>query len=70
MMKFVNVCFLCLSLSFQEFTVNVSEEFIEHALEGSLAIEVWGHRSSGFNASKPGWEIDNLSAKSRSLADR
>ncbi|XP_072028928.1 kinesin-like protein KIF13A isoform X2 [Amphiura filiformis] len=54
----------------QEYIVNVSEEFIEHALEGSLAIEVWGHRSSGFNSSKPGWEIDNLSAKSRSLADR
>ncbi|XP_022106893.1 kinesin-like protein KIF13A isoform X4 [Acanthaster planci] len=55
----------------KEFTVNVSEDFIEHALEGSLAIEVWGHRSSGFNtSSKPGWEIDNLSAKSRSLADR
>ncbi|XP_038051604.1 kinesin-like protein KIF13B [Patiria miniata] len=55
----------------KEFTVNVSEDFIEHALEGSLAIEVWGHRSSGFNtSSKPGWEIDNLNAKSRSLADR
>ncbi|XP_071804732.1 kinesin-like protein KIF13A isoform X3 [Asterias amurensis] len=55
----------------KEFTVNVSEDFIEHALEGSLAIEVWGHRSGGFNtSSKPGWEIDNINAKSRSLADR
>ena len=49
----------------------MSEDFIEHALEGSLAIEVWGHRSGGFNtSSKPGWEIDNINAKSRSLADR
>ncbi|XP_071504445.1 kinesin-like protein KIF13A [Diadema antillarum] len=55
----------------KEFTVSVTEEFIEHALEGSLAIEVWGHRvgTHGF-LSKPGWEIDSLHAKSRSLADR
>eukprot|EP00057_Strongylocentrotus_purpuratus_P008261 XP_011662735.1 PREDICTED: kinesin-like protein KIF13A isoform X3 [Strongylocentrotus purpuratus] len=55
----------------KEFTVNVTEEFIEHALEGSLAVEVWGHRVGNHGlVSKPGWEIDSLHSKSRSLADR
>ncbi|XP_006822605.2 kinesin-like protein KIF13A [Saccoglossus kowalevskii] len=54
----------------REYTVNVTEEFIEHALEGSLAVEVWGHRSAGFDAKPSGWEVDSLHAKSRSLADR
>ncbi|XP_077990731.1 kinesin-like protein KIF13A [Glandiceps talaboti] len=54
----------------REYTVNVSEEFIEHALEGSLAVEVWGHRSAGFDTRPTGWEVDSLHAKSRSLADR
>ncbi|XP_071956300.1 kinesin-like protein KIF13A isoform X3 [Antedon mediterranea] len=57
----------------REFTVNVSEEFVEHALEGSLAVEVWGHRSSGtevFSGSNAGWQMENIHAKSRSLADR
>ncbi|KAJ8021167.1 Kinesin-like protein KIF13A [Holothuria leucospilota] len=55
----------------KEFTVSVTEEFIEHALEGSLAIEVWGHRIGGSNSPHSnGWEVDNISAKSRTLADR
>ncbi|XP_070533072.1 kinesin-like protein KIF13A isoform X2 [Ptychodera flava] len=54
----------------KEYTVNVTEEFIEHALDGSLAIEVWGHRSAGFDTKPTGWEVDSLHAKSRSLADR
>lgn len=59
------------SYLFQEFTVSVTEEFIEHALEGSLAIEVWGHRIGGSNSPHSnGWEVDNISAKTRTLADR
>ncbi|XP_033100140.1 kinesin-like protein KIF13A isoform X3 [Anneissia japonica] len=54
----------------REFTVNVSEEFVEHALEGSLAVEVWGHRSSGETSGSSSWQMDNIHAKSKSLADR
>ena len=30
--------------SLQEFKLNVTEEFFEYCLEGSLAIEIYGHR--------------------------
>jgi kinesin family protein 13 len=53
----------------QEYTVNVTEEFLEHCAEGALSIEVWGHRSVGFSRSK-GWEVEQQQAKARSLADR
>ncbi|KAK0163260.1 hypothetical protein PV327_006961 [Microctonus hyperodae] len=55
----------------KDFTVPVTEEFIEHCSEGALSIEVWGHRSAGFSRSKPGWEVEQQQlAKARSLADR
>ncbi|XP_076752866.1 kinesin-like protein KIF13A isoform X2 [Xylocopa sonorina] len=54
----------------KDFTVPITEEFIEHCAEGALSIEVWGHRSAGFSRSKPGWEVEQLLAKARSLADR
>ncbi|XP_074656043.1 kinesin-like protein KIF13A isoform X2 [Tubulanus polymorphus] len=53
----------------QDFKVSVNEEFIEHATEGALSIEVWGHRSSGFSP-QAGFELENVQAKSRSLLDR
>lgn len=53
-----------------EFTVPVTEEFLEHCAEGALSIEVWGHRSAGFSRAKPGWEVEQQLAKARSLADR
>lgn len=31
----------------QDFTVVVTEEFLEYVQEDALSIEVWGHRSSG-----------------------
>lgn len=46
----------------------VTEEFIEHCVEGALSIEVWGHRSAGFVAGS--WEVDSVTAKSRSVMDR
>ena len=53
---------------FQEFSVYVTEEFMEHCVEGALSIEVWGHRSMGF---VPGtWDLDPVQAKSRSVMDR
>ncbi len=33
----------------QAFTVEVSEEFYSFIEDGSLAVEVWGHRRSGFH---------------------
>ncbi|EFN63762.1 Kinesin-like protein KIF13A [Camponotus floridanus] len=55
----------------KDFTVPITEEFMEHASEGALSIEVWGHRSAGFSRSKPGWEVEQQQlAKARSLADR
>ncbi|XP_026672214.1 kinesin-like protein KIF13B isoform X3 [Ceratina calcarata] len=54
----------------KDFTVPITEEFIEHCAEGALSIEVWGHRSAGFSRSKPGWEVEQQLAKARSLADR
>lgn len=53
----------------KDYTVNVTEEFLEHCAEGALSIEVWGHRSVGFSRSK-GWEVEQQQAKARSLADR
>ncbi|XP_029155679.1 kinesin-like protein KIF13A isoform X3 [Nylanderia fulva] len=55
----------------KDFTIPITEEFMEHAAEGALSIEVWGHRSAGFSRSKPGWEVEQQQlAKARSLADR
>lgn len=54
----------------QDYSVNVTEEFLEHCAEGALSIEVWGHRSVGFSRSK-GWEVEQQQQeKARSLADR
>ncbi|ENN74255.1 hypothetical protein YQE_09227, partial [Dendroctonus ponderosae] len=54
----------------RDFTVTLSEEFIEHCAEGALSIEVWGNRSAGFSKYKPGWEVEQQLATARSLLDR
>lgn len=53
----------------KDYTVSITEEFLEHCAEGALSIEVWGHRSVGFSKSK-GWEVEQQQAKARSLVDR
>lgn len=53
----------------QEFAVNVTEDFAEYCADGALSVEVWGNRSSGFSAFS-GWQIEQMQAKSRSIADR
>ena len=50
-----------------QFTIPITEEFMEHCAEGALSIEVYGHRSAGF-ASKAKWAERIRLAKS--LADR
>ncbi|CAH1248127.1 KIF13A [Branchiostoma lanceolatum] len=54
----------------REFTVNVTEEFMDFLENGAWSIEVWGHRSAGFDSTKPGWEVDHVSQKAKSLRDR
>ncbi|XP_066259078.1 kinesin-like protein KIF13A isoform X2 [Euwallacea similis] len=54
----------------RDFTLNNTEEFIEHCIEGALSIEVWGNRSAGFSKYKPGWEVEQQLATARSLLDR
>lgn len=49
--------------SFQSFMVDVSEEFLDFIEECTLAVEVWGHRRSGFldiNASSLATEDGDL----------
>lgn len=53
----------------KDYTVSITEELLEHCIEGALSIEVWGHRSAGFSKSK-GWEVEQQQAKARSLVDR
>ena len=42
--------------SLQSVTVEVTDEFLEFIEEGALAVEVWGHRRSGFDLHVPGSE--------------
>ncbi|XP_049881981.1 kinesin-like protein KIF13B isoform X2 [Pectinophora gossypiella] len=54
-----------------DFTVPLTEEFVDHCAEGALSIEVWGHRSAGFSRARGNWEVEQQQlAKARSLADR
>ncbi len=41
---------------FQVFNVEVNDDFLEYLQEGALAVEVWGHRRSGF--------LDNVATES------
>lgn len=54
----------------KDYTVLITEDFLEHCADGALSIEVWGHRSAGFGVSRNGWEVDQQLAKARSLVDR
>lgn len=54
----------------KDYHIPVTEDFLEHCVDGALSLEVWGHRSAGFAHSQPGWEVDHQLAKARSLADR
>ena len=34
----------------QTFNIEVTEDFLEYINDGALAVEVWGHRRSGFDS--------------------
>lgn len=52
----------------KDFKVHTTEEFIEHCQDGALSIEVWGHRSQGFNLGDK--NVDSVNVRSRSLSER
>ncbi|XP_007936962.1 kinesin-like protein KIF13B [Orycteropus afer afer] len=53
-----------------EFSVNITEDFIEHLSEGALAIEVYGHKVTDPRKNPALWDLGIIQAKTRSLRDR
>ncbi|XP_070924542.1 kinesin-like protein KIF13B isoform X2 [Macaca nemestrina] len=53
-----------------EFSVNITEDFIEHLSEGALAIEVYGHKINDPRKNPALWDLGIIQAKTRSLRDR
>ncbi|KGL74697.1 Kinesin-like KIF13B, partial [Tinamus guttatus] len=53
-----------------EFSVSISEDFMEHLYDGALAIEVYGHKQSGDRRNPALWDLGIIQAKTRSLRDR
>uniref|UniRef100_A0A452E9J1 Kinesin family member 13B n=1 Tax=Capra hircus TaxID=9925 RepID=A0A452E9J1_CAPHI len=53
-----------------EFSVSVTEDFIEHLSEGALAIEVYGHKMNDPRKNPALWDLGIIQAKTRSLRDR
>ncbi|XP_029452756.1 kinesin-like protein KIF13B [Rhinatrema bivittatum] len=54
----------------KEFSVNISEDFLDHLAEGALAIEVYGHRQNDPRRNTALWDLGIIQAKTRSLRDR
>ncbi|KAK2508828.1 hypothetical protein MC885_021689 [Smutsia gigantea] len=54
----------------KEFSVTVTEDFIEHLSEGALAIEVYGHKMNDPRKNPALWDLGIIQAKTRSLRDR
>ncbi|XP_053434392.1 kinesin-like protein KIF13B isoform X2 [Nycticebus coucang] len=54
----------------REFSVNITEDFIEHLSEGALAIEVYGHKINDPRKNPALWDLGIIQAKTRSLRDR
>lgn len=55
---------------FQEFNVNITEDFIEYLSDGALAIEVYGHKMTDPRKNPALWDLGIIQAKTRSLRDR
>ncbi|XP_056419792.1 kinesin-like protein KIF13B isoform X1 [Hyla sarda] len=54
----------------KEFSVNISEDFLDYLAEGALAIEVYGHKASDPRKNPALWDLGIIQAKTRSLRDR
>ena len=57
-------------MSFQVFDMEVTDEFVEYASEGSLAIEVWGNRMKGFDSQSKVMLNWNVEPQQKGLHDR
>ncbi|XP_036279417.1 kinesin-like protein KIF13B isoform X2 [Pipistrellus kuhlii] len=54
----------------KEFSVNITEDFLEHLSEGALAIEIYGHKMTDPRKNPALWDLGIIQAKTRSLRDR
>ncbi|XP_036066510.1 kinesin-like protein KIF13B isoform X3 [Oryzias melastigma] len=53
-----------------EFSLPVSEDFVEFLAEGSVAIEVYGHKQANYRRNLALWDLGVIQAKTRSLRER
>ncbi|XP_066450989.1 kinesin-like protein KIF13B isoform X2 [Eleutherodactylus coqui] len=54
----------------KEFSINITEDFLDYLTEGALAIEVYGHKASDPRKNPALWDLGIIQAKTRSLRDR
>ncbi|KAM4042669.1 kinesin-like protein KIF13B isoform 2-T2 [Anomaloglossus baeobatrachus] len=54
----------------KEFSVSITEDFLEYLAEGALAIEVYGHKTNDPRKNPALWDLGIIQAKTRSLRDR
>ncbi|XP_023809029.1 kinesin-like protein KIF13B isoform X1 [Oryzias latipes] len=56
--------------SAKEFSLPVSEDFVEFLAEGSVAIGVYGHKQANYRRNLALWDLGVIQAKTRSLRER
>ncbi|XP_059211755.1 kinesin-like protein KIF13B isoform X2 [Centropristis striata] len=56
--------------SAKEFSVPVSEDFVEFLAEGAVAIEVYGHKQANHRRNLALWDLGVIQAKTRTLRER
>ncbi|CAJ1077200.1 kinesin-like protein KIF13B isoform X1 [Xyrichtys novacula] len=56
--------------SAKEFSVPVSEDFVEFLTDGAVAIEVYGHKQANHRRNLALWDLGVIQAKTRSLRER
>nr|XP_040017439.1 kinesin-like protein KIF13B isoform X7 [Gasterosteus aculeatus aculeatus] len=56
--------------STKEFSVPVSEDFLEYLSEGAVAIEVYGHKQANHRRNLALWDLGVIQAKTRTLRER
>ncbi|KAM8831655.1 kinesin-like protein KIF13B isoform 2-T2 [Spinachia spinachia] len=56
--------------STKEFSVPVSEDFLEYLAEGAVAIEVYGHKQANHRRNLALWDLGVIQAKTRTLRER
>ncbi|KAI4802323.1 hypothetical protein KUCAC02_020171 [Chaenocephalus aceratus] len=56
--------------SAREFSVSVSEDFVEFLADGAVAIEVYGHKQANHRRNLALWDLGVIQAKTRTLRER